>query len=240
MRTGRDGPVRQATDEGPCFAKRGVTQRQAWYRLRIDFSVDGDIRFLGHRDMLRLFARAVVRSAFGGLAVRYTQGFNPHPRLSIPLPRPVGIASDAECLVLELTEPADEQTALARLQAQVPRGIVLIRARTLTGEQHCLPLKVTYRVTLPLTNRQAVEERAAALLDPSPIPVERRNPKTGRVRELDLRPLLDSITVSDDGVEMRLHVTGDATARPAEIIAALGMQVEAINHRTRRVEIEWQ
>ena len=111
MRTGRDGPVRQATDEGPCFAKRGVTQRQARYRLRIDFSVDGDIRFLGHRDMLRLFARAVVRSAFGGLAVRYTQGFNPHPRLSIPLPRPVGIASDAECLVLELTEPADEQTA---------------------------------------------------------------------------------------------------------------------------------
>jgi len=236
MRTGRDGPVRQATDEGPCFAKRGVTQRQARYRLRIDFSVDGDIRFLGHRDMLRLFARAVVRAS---LAVRYTEGFNPHARLSIPLPRPVGIASDAECLVLELTEPVNEQTALARLQAQVPRGIVLIRARKLDGEQHCLPVKVTYRVTLPLADRQAVEERAAALLDPSPIPVERRNPKTGRVRELDLRPLLDSITVGDDGVEMRLHVTGDATARPAEVIAALGLQADAINHRTRRLEIEW-
>jgi radical SAM-linked protein len=214
-----------------------VTQRQVRYRHRIDFSVDGDIRFLGHRDMLRLFARAVVRA---GLAVRYTEGFNPHPRLSIPLPRPAGIASDAECLVIELTEPADEETILARLQAQVPRGIVLARARRLDPQERCLPVKVTYRVALALADRRAVEKRAAALLDPFPIPVERKSHKTGRVKTLDLRPLIDSITVGDDVIEMGLRVTGSAGARPAEVVAALGLQVDRIRHRIRRLEIAWE
>jgi radical SAM-linked protein len=214
-----------------------VTQRQVRYRHRIDFSVDGDVRFLGHRDMLRLFARAVVRA---GLAVRYTEGFNPHPRLSIPLPRPAGIASDAECLVIELTEPADEETILARLQAQVPRGIVLARARRLDPQERCLPVKVTYRVALALADRRAVEKRAAVLLDPSPIPVERKSHKTGRVKTLDLRPLIDSITVGDDVIEMGLRVTGSAGARPAEVVAALGLQVDRIRHRIRRLEIAWE
>ncbi|MHC4233744.1 MAG: TIGR03936 family radical SAM-associated protein [Planctomycetota bacterium] len=225
------------TDHGPRSAKRGVTQRQVRYRHRIDFSVDGDVRFLGHRDMLRLFARAVVRA---GLAVRYTEGFNPHPRLSIPLPRPAGIASDAECLVIELTEPADEETILARLQAQVPRGIVLARARRLDPQERCLPVKVTYRVALALADRRAVEKRAAVLLDPSPIPVERKSHKTGRVKTLDLRPLIDSITVGDDVIEMGLRVTGSAGARPAEVVAALGLQVDRIRHRIRRLEIAWE
>jgi radical SAM-linked protein len=214
-----------------------VTQRQVRYRQRIDFAVEGDIRFLGHRDMPRLFARAVVRAR---LAVRYTQGFNPRPRLSIPLPRPVGVASDAEVLLLELTEPADEHALLKRLQAQVPRGIVLKRARKLGAHQRCLPVKVTYRVALPEEDRLAAKQRAATLLDPSPIPVERRNAKTGRTKKLDIRPLLDSISVDDDGLEMRLHVTSSATARAAEVLAALGLQADAINHRIRRTEIEWQ
>ncbi|GAF87148.1 unnamed protein product, partial [marine sediment metagenome] len=64
-------------------------QRERWV---FGYDVDGDLRFISHHDMLRLFARSLARAA---LPVRFSEGFNPHPRLSIPLPRPVGVASQA-------------------------------------------------------------------------------------------------------------------------------------------------
>ena len=71
--------------------------------------MDGDIRFVSHRDTLRLFARAATRAE---VPLRYSGGFNPHPRVTIPVPRPVGVASDVERLVLELTEPLEPDGAL--------------------------------------------------------------------------------------------------------------------------------
>ena len=91
-----------------------MTQPQERYRLAIDFAVDGDIRFLAHRDMVRLLARAAVR---GGLSLCYSEGFNPHPRVSLPLPRPVGVSSDAERVLLEQSEPIGPDETLRRLQA---------------------------------------------------------------------------------------------------------------------------
>ncbi|HUU85336.1 MAG TPA: TIGR03936 family radical SAM-associated protein [Phycisphaerae bacterium] len=207
------------------------------HRQAIDFSVEGDVRFLAHLDTVRLFARAAVR---GRVAVRYSEGFNPHPRMSIPLPRPVGIASNAERLVLELAEPLAEEEALRRLQAQVPQGITLIRARRLAPGERCVPVSVTYRVNLPVQDPSAIEDRAAALLGAVTLPVQRTNPKSGRAKEVDLRPCLKRVAVDDGGVEMELSVTGGTLARPAEVMALLGLEAEPVNHRTRRLEIEWQ
>jgi radical SAM-linked protein len=206
------------------------------YRQAIDFAVDGDIRFLGHRDMLRLFARAVVRA---GLAIRYSAGFNPHPRLSLPLPRPVGVASDAERLLLELTEPADPADTLLRLREQLPAGIRLERARSLEPGSRCLPAKAKYRVDIPVPDRAAVEGRAAALLGPSPIPFKRTDPKTGKVTDVDLGPFIEALTVGDDLIEMSLRIVAGTTARPAEVVAVLGLPADQLNHRVRRLEVEW-
>ena len=233
----RVGPVRQATTEQSASAKRGVAQPRAVYRLAIDFAVDGDIRFLAHRDMLRLFARAAVRA---GLAVRYSQGFNPHVRMSLPLPRPVAVASDAELLVIELTDPVDPDQTRQRLQEQLPDGIRLTRARILDRGQRCLAAKVRYRVEIPVPNRQAVEDRAAALLGPAPIPFRRTDPKTGRIKEVDLRPFIERLDLDDDAIEMELHIVGGTTARPAELVALLGLDAHQINHRVRRLEVEWR
>ena len=214
-----------------------MTQPPERYRQAIDFAVEGDIRFLAHRDMVRLFARAVVR---GRLAICHSQGFNPHARISIPLPRPVGVASDAERVVLELAERIGEQETLRRLQPQVPKGIVLIRARALAPGERCVPVRVTHRVNLPVENPSAIEDRAAALLAAGRLPIQRTDPKSGRARQVDVRPCLERLTVDSDGVELTLSVTGGVLARPAEIAELLGLEAKQINHRTRRLEVEWQ
>ncbi|MBW7991664.1 MAG: DUF2344 domain-containing protein, partial [Planctomycetes bacterium] len=56
--------------------------------LVIKFRIGGPLRFISHAQTLSVFQRACVRA---GIEIRYSQGFNPRPRLSLPLPRPVGV-----------------------------------------------------------------------------------------------------------------------------------------------------
>ena len=57
------------------------------------YKIHGNARFLSHQETMRVIARAIIRS---GIALIYSQGYNPHPKLSLPLPRNVGLASDDE------------------------------------------------------------------------------------------------------------------------------------------------
>ena len=65
----------------------------------IRFKIGGSVRFLSHAETLKVFQRACVRA---GMNIQYTQGFNPRPRLSLPLPRPVGVASEDDLLCVRL------------------------------------------------------------------------------------------------------------------------------------------
>jgi hypothetical protein len=63
--------------------------------MLVKFRIRGALRYLSHAEMLKLFQRAFARA---GIKVRHSQGFNPRPKLSLPLPRPVGVESDDELL----------------------------------------------------------------------------------------------------------------------------------------------
>ncbi|MFQ5490626.1 MAG: TIGR03936 family radical SAM-associated protein [Phycisphaerae bacterium] len=203
----------------------------------IDFTVDGDIRFVSHRDMLRLFGRAVVRAK---LPIRYSEGFNPRPKLSLPLPRPVAVASNAERLVLELTGQVSAEHVLTRLGEQMPEGIELVAARQVQPGQGGSPQTVRYRLTLPISDPEAVARRAVVLLDPCPALVKRTNPKTGKTKDLDIRPFMESIEVGHNQIDMVLRVTPNGSARPGEVAIALGLDAHRVNHRVRRLEVQWQ
>ena len=96
----------------------------------IRFRIGGAMRFLSHAETSRVFQRACVRA---GIPVRYSQGFNPHPRLSLPLPRPVGVESEDELLVVKLCEDreaapfesrAEREAAMKQaLAEQLPEGM---------------------------------------------------------------------------------------------------------------------
>ena len=69
--------------------------------LVVRFKIEGRLRFLSHVETLKLFQRACARA---GLQVRYSEGFNPRPRLSLPLPRPVGVESQDELLCVRVEQ----------------------------------------------------------------------------------------------------------------------------------------
>jgi radical SAM-linked protein len=202
----------------------------------VDFAVDGDIRFVAHNDMLRMFSRACARAA---LPVSFTSGYNPRIRLSLPFPRPVGQSSDAERLLLDLTEPLDPTETLSRLSPQMPLGVTLRGARSLTSSDSCPPERVRYHVALALPDVDAVASRIRTLLESETVEITRVRHKDSKSRVVNIRPYLEALSVTPEGVDMALSIQNTGSATPEEVCGALGIEADEINHLVRRVEIRW-
>lgn len=78
------------------------------------------MRFISHLDLMRLFMRAMRRAE---LPVKLTQGFNPHPRLSVKRALKLGAESEHEEASVVLERRVDSEDFKKRLQRQLPEGI---------------------------------------------------------------------------------------------------------------------
>ena len=92
-------------------------------KMRIAVGKTETTKYVGHLDFCRAVERALRRAK---LPVMYSVGFNPHKRLSVGPALSVGVASAAEYVDVELTEPVNETEFGRRLQAQLPPGLVFV------------------------------------------------------------------------------------------------------------------
>ncbi|MEE8170662.1 MAG: TIGR03936 family radical SAM-associated protein [Phycisphaerae bacterium] len=204
--------------------------------LVITFAIDGDLRFISHLDTVRLLERALARAE---IPLRYSEGFNPRPRLSLPLPRSVGVASDDETLIVECDEAVTVEDMRTRLSAQLPDGIRLIAVRTMAPRERLVPARVTYRVAVNGPAEHDVADRAAGLMSRARIDVERRDAKTGESHRLDIRPCLLGVRAESGFVEWTQAVLSHGSARPGEVLAAIGLDADEWLHRVRRIRVEY-
>lgn len=205
--------------------------------MAIRFRVEGDLRFISHHDSMRLFERALSRAR---LPVRYSEGFNPRPKMSLPLPRPVGVATEADVLVIELSEPMDAPVALARLAEQMPGGLVLLEAFTLETGQKLHPERVEYAVDFPPERLDVVREAAATLLAAEHWPVERTDQRGRPLRGIDLRPMLIEARIEAGTLHWACRVPDNGSAKPGEWLRAFGLDAREFLHRVRRQAVQWQ
>ena len=89
-------------------------------KLRLKFSKTGRAVYISHLDLMRTMQRAFQRA---GVSLKYSEGFNPHPQLSILLPLGVGCASRCELMDFRLREETGLETLPERLSAALPEGI---------------------------------------------------------------------------------------------------------------------
>ncbi len=94
-------------------------------KLRLRFSKTGRAVYISHLDLMRTMQRAFLRA---GYALKYSEGFNPHPQISILLPLSVGCESVCELMDFTLTESPDLTELPERLTAALPEGIQALAA----------------------------------------------------------------------------------------------------------------
>ena len=152
------------------------------------------------------FRRALARAE---LPVRFSQGFNPHPRLTIPVPRPVGIASDADALFVETDLAMNPSDAQKRLDQHTPGDIRVISARTLEDGDRPLPESVRYRMDADAVAGADLDARIREVLARETIEVERKTPRSTEVRIVDIRPFVADLRIDGAFVEFMLRITAE-------------------------------
>lgn len=191
-------------------------------RLRVTFTRDLTLKYIGHLDMAKAWQR-ILRRADWPLA--YSEGFNPQPKITFAAALPVGCTSEQEVMdaVLSPTLPLAE--ARARLERALPPGIKLrsIEPVALYGPAlQTLLLSTEFEIV--------IEDPAAIAVLPDR--VRDFNAATEVMRDrrgkaYNLRPLVHSLTidVQPDRAVIRssLQATEGGTGRPDELIAALGV-----------------
>ena len=199
-------------------------------RIRLRFAKLGKIRFTSHRDVARIWERALRRAE---LPVAYSEGFSPRPKLSFGLALSTGHESVAEYLDVELRDgsEADVTTLPAQLSEQLPVGIDITAAAHLAPGSPSLQedvLSCTWRIEVvdlvPADARDLVEATLAA----DELVVTRT--RKGREVTDDLRPAVIAITVtgpSERGTELEAELAvHPRSVRPAELLLALSPGLE--------------
>ena len=92
-------------------------------KLRLRFSKKGRAIYSSHLDLMRTMQRVFTRA---GCALKYSEGFNPHPVISILLPLNLGCASECELMDFQLIGDADLAALPAMLASAMPEGVTAL------------------------------------------------------------------------------------------------------------------
>lgn len=185
--------------------------------------MEGDARFLSHHDMMRLMERAAARAE---LPLKYSRGFNPRPRLSLALPRPVAVSSRCELVVVELASPASGPDWARRLSEALPQGVEVLRAELLPAGSRPRVAAATYELPLDPPARARMEERLESLRRQERWEVRRETKKArGRrappVKTIDVKGRVRDLGLSGDKLTFTIEAGPSGSARPAEVLALL-------------------
>lgn len=161
-------------------------------RLRLRFGKQGEMRLLGHLDLMRLWDRALRRAA---LPITFSGGFHPSPRIMIAHALSLGLTSSGEWVEFELTETMDPETFRQRLAAQLPGDLPLYEVEEIPlGSPTASELLEAADYHLTLTSDQAYdrgqwESWIAGILD-RPEWIWEKTTKSGKIQAINLRERL--------------------------------------------------
>jgi radical SAM-linked protein len=195
-------------------------------RLRVKFRRGEELKFISHLDLMRLWVRACRRAH---VPLEYSEGFSPHPRISLAAPLSVGVTGEGEFLDITLSRPVSPHGFIESINRQLPPGIEALEAFIIAPSVPSLQSQVhsAYYLVEIQTGKPAeeIQKDVRRLLSLEHLPWHHER-DTGR-RDYDLRPLIENISVEQcqGGVctmGMQLKCDESGTGRPEQVVYALG------------------
>ena len=208
-------------------------------RLRIRFSRSEELKFISHLDIIRLWERAFRRAR---IALAYSEGFSPHPRISLAAPLSVGITSDVELMDVVLAGRVSPHWFTASVNQQLPPGMKVHEAYMIAPGIPSLQSQVRfarYEVDIETDKGTGeIEDAISTLLSREHLPWYHMR-DTGR-RNYDLRLLIKHIRLvgfagSRCTIEMVLRCDNSGSGRPEQVVIALGFTEQPVS--IRRTEL---
>ncbi len=209
-------------------------------RLRLTFSRGEGLKYISHLDLMRLWQRALRRA---DIPLAYSQGFSPHPKLSLAAPLAIGVTSSGELMDIFLERRVSPHFFLKAISKQLPPGIDISEVVEVGPRLPSLQSQVLYaEYEVGVVTDKGPEEVDASmhsLLARDTLPWQHARDK--EIRRYDLRSLIESLWLLDCNppectLGMRLRCDNTGTGRPEQVISALGFANPPQSvHRTKLI-----
>ena len=189
-------------------------------KYRMLFSKTGRAVYISHLDLMRTVTRAFMRAE---CKLKYSEGFNPHPNISIALPLSVGCESVCEIMDFKMREDMPCEEIRKRLMTQFPEGIEVIDVYEAGRKVKEIKwLRISGVFEYDERNAAAMAEKLNEFYSTESIVITKKT-KRG-MGESDIRPAIREIGFERNGSDVLMHTVISAqepTLNPELIADAL-------------------
>ncbi len=193
-------------------------QSTSEYKFRFFYKIVGRLKFLSHKELMRVIARAFRRAQ---ISLAYSQGFHPHPLLSFGPSLPVGMAGLSELFDVRLTKEWPTSELEKRFSSYLPQGMELVKIKSIPIKEpsiNAAVISADYEIEWPEESDEPGDFNAS-ILSRDKIVIQR---KTGKgIKEIDLRPGIYEIQWNAPTLEMRLAFSPTMYVRPSEVLSIM-------------------
>ena len=178
-------------------------------KIRVRFSKQGQMKFIGHLDMVRYFQKVMRR---GEIDVAYSEGFSPHQKMSFAAPLSVGVLSKGEYSTLSTKE------ALERINEQNVEGVKVLSYKLLPDNAKNAMAVMSAADYFVYTDI-FTDDDITGFINQDSINVIKKTKKSEK--EVDIKPLIYSIKKEDNGIFIKLAQGSAQNLKPELVVTAL-------------------
>ncbi len=199
------------------------------YRMRVRYSIGRELRFLSHLDNMRTIFRAIRRSE---IPVAFSEGFNPHLKVSFGPPLPVGHTSEAEYFDLVLTQPYREEF-ITNFNNALPEYFQLTGHKYFFAKPGSLVKQLNLAIyEIPFINGIPYDEqRINKLLNEKQLIVQRS--RADITKDIEAGKFIENLKLESDKLVAEILQTPDGHIKPDEVlIFGLGIDQNLVKSMT--------
>lgn len=191
--------------------------------IRIWFKKDFECRYISHLDLNRCMLRALHKSR---IPIWHTEGFNPHPFATFPLPLSLGFRGVNECMDVKLED--DEysfEEIILKLNDCLPRGIRVFKVTEPVMKAGKIAFaNFTLRISNDKTSSKLICNQINELLSQESIEIEKKTKKK-TLKTVDIKPAVKDYKVTEmfDFAQLDITLSAGSTdnVNPNLLVSAL-------------------
>lgn len=190
-------------------------------KLRMRFAKTGRAVYISHLDLMHTFQRVFLRADY---RLKHSEGFNPHPVISIAVPLSVGHGSVCEIMDFTLVQDEADLTQLKTdLNRNLPEGIEVLEIYEPQTKASAIKwLRVSGRFEYDDQSAAEIAPRLTIFYNKPEIPVSRKTKRGESI--IDIVPYVKDLTVGVDGADVRVEAVvsvNEPTINPDLLVKAL-------------------
>jgi radical SAM-linked protein len=197
-------------------------------RQRITFATEKTLAYVSVLELTSIWERSLRRAA---IPLRYSQGYNPRPKMNFAAPLPVGCGTQTDYLDIWLDEALQPADIISALRNRTPIHLQVVDVTAVSLDEPTLADQLTsaeYDLWLFGITGEALADQIHQLMSSESVLLPRRGKKF-RGKFYDLRPLILEMRSTPDRIDngenvwMHLKARPGATGRPDEVLKAMGL-----------------